>query len=129
MSFELTKSTQFKVNEIVLVTKAGPIEISSMFEEINIFDSLFLPVMSGNILINDSVGLSGKLLFDGSESILIDVSKDVNSEIGHFKKSFRIYKQSARTNSNLTNESYVLHFFLFVRLECIRQRSLLDLLY
>ena len=110
MSFNVTKSTQFKVNEIVLVTKAGPIEISSIFEEINIFDSLFLPVMSGNILINDSVGLSGKLLFDGSESILIDVSKDVNSEIGHFKKAFRIYKQSARTNSNLTNESYVLHF-------------------
>jgi hypothetical protein len=91
MSFEIKKSTQFKVSELVIVTKAGPLDISKLYEEINIFDSLFLPVMSGNILINDSLGLSGKLLFDGSESILIDVSKDVDSEIGHFKKAFRIY--------------------------------------
>jgi hypothetical protein len=76
MTLEVKKSTQFKINEIVILTKAGPIDISGIFEEINIFDSLMMPVMSGNILIKDSVGLSGKLIFDGSESILIDIVKD-----------------------------------------------------
>jgi hypothetical protein len=111
MSFGVRDSTQFKINEIVIVTKAGNIDISAMYEEINIFDSLFMPVMSGKILIKDSVGLSGKLIFDGSESILIDIVKsEDNPDIANFKKAFRIYKQSDRTNDGLNSESYILHF-------------------
>ena len=110
MSFNVTKSTQFKVNEIVLVTKAGPIEISTMFEEINIFDSLFLPVINGNIVIRDSIGLSGKLLFDGSESLLIDIKKSEKSDIAEYKKAFRIYKQGDRQNDGLNSEIFTLHF-------------------
>jgi hypothetical protein len=110
MSLEVGKSTQFKVNELVVVTKAGNIDVSLIYEELNIFDSMFTPVMNGNILIKDSIGLSGKLLFDGSESLLIDISKDENSDIGNFHKAFRIYKQSDRKNEGLNSESYLLHF-------------------
>jgi len=110
MSFSAKKSTQFIVNELVLVTKAGPIDIASIYEEINIFDSLFTPVMSGNILVRDSVGLSGRLLFDGSESILIDISKSAGSDIANFHKAFRIYKQSDRKAESLSNELFVLNF-------------------
>jgi hypothetical protein len=110
MSLSMSKSTQFKINELVIVTKAGPIDISVIYEEINIYDSLFLPVMSGNILIRDAAGLSGSLLFDGSESILIDIAKDSNSDIGSFRKAFRIYKQSTRKNEGLNSELYTLHF-------------------
>ena len=110
MSLSVNKSTQFKINELSIVTKGGPIDISVIYEEINLYDSLFLPVMSGNILINDSVGLSTSLLFDGSESILIDITKDQNSEIASFKKAFRIYKQTDRKLDGLNNEKYILHF-------------------
>jgi hypothetical protein len=110
MSLSMSKSTQFKINELVIVTKGGPIDISVIYEEINIFDSLFLPVMSGNILIRDAAGLSGSLLFDGSESILIDIAKDSNSDVASFKKAFRIYKQSTRKNDGLNSELYLLHF-------------------
>ena len=79
MSIEIQKSTQFKINELVVVSKGGPIDISNIYEEINIFDSLFSPVISGSVLIRDSIGLSGRLIFDGSESILIDITKDENS--------------------------------------------------
>ena len=109
MDFQIQKSTQFKINELVLVTKGGAIDITPIFEEISIFDSLLMPVMSGNILISDSLALSNKLSFDGSESILIDISKDANSDIANFKKAFRIYKQSDRKTEGL-NEKYVLHF-------------------
>ena len=109
-SLKIKKSTEFKVNELTLVTKAGSIDITSIFEEINIYDSMFLPVISGTIMIRDSVGLSGKLLFDGSESILMDISKDANSDIAKFKKAFRIYKQSDRINQNQNSETFVLHF-------------------
>jgi hypothetical protein len=110
MSFSVKDSQQFKINELVLVTKNGKIDISAIYEEISIYDTLFMPVMSGKILIRDSIGLSGKLLFDGSESILIDIVKDENSSIASFRKSFRVYKQSDRTNTNMNNEVYTLSF-------------------
>jgi len=39
MSLSMGKSTQFKINELTIVTKGGPIDISVIYEEINIFDS------------------------------------------------------------------------------------------
>jgi len=110
MTLEVKKSTQFEIRELTLVVKGGSIDIISIFEEINLYDSLFLPVMSGNILIKDAIGLSGKLLFDGSEVLLVDIAKNVDSDIASFKKAFRVYKQSSRQNEGLNSETYVLHF-------------------
>ena len=110
MTFEIKKSTQFHINELILVTKGGNIDISGIYEELNIFDSLLTPVMTGNILIKDANGLSTKLIFDGSESLLIDISKDKNSDIAKFKKAFRIYKQSDRKNESQTVETFILEF-------------------
>jgi len=110
MDLNVRESNQFKIKELTLVTKAGPIDISSIFVEINIYDSLLLPVINGSIAILDSVGLSSKLIFDGSEAILINIAKDAESDIGEFKRSFRIYKQSSRQQENQTTESYTLHF-------------------
>ena len=107
---QIGHSTQFSVNELVVVTKAGKIDITSIFEEINIFDSIFLPVMNGSVLIKDAIGLSGKLFFDGSESLLVDISKDSNSDIASFKKAFRIIKQGERVSEKTSSEMYVLHF-------------------
>lgn len=106
---DINNSNQFKVNELIIVTKAGKIDITALYEEINIFDSILMPVISGNILVRDAVGLSSILLFDGSESVLMNISK-FNDETATFKKAFRIYKQSDRTNINQNSEMYVLHF-------------------
>jgi len=107
---KMLKSTQFEIIELVLVTKGGKIDIANICEEINIYDTLFLPVMSGNLVIGDSVGLSSKLLFDGSEAVLIHIKKDKNSEILDFKRAFRIYKQSDRSIVKPGLEKYILHF-------------------
>jgi hypothetical protein len=110
MSLNLLKSTQFFLDELVIVTKGGKIDIKNIYGEINIFDTMFLSVMSGNIVINDAIGLSSKLLFDGSESLLITIKKDKDSDILTFKKAFRIYKQTERQSINPGLESYILHF-------------------
>lgn len=110
MNLELGDASQYKVKEILLITKAGTLDISSLYAEINLFDSIFMPVVTGNILIIDTQSLSSRLLFDGSESILIHLGKDSNSDIAEYKRSFRIYKQSDRTNQNQNTESYTLHF-------------------
>lgn len=109
MSFEVRQSTDFRLKELNLITKGGVFDIKQIYEEINIFDSLFNPCMSGNILIRDALNLSEKLLFDGTEILAISIGKS-EDEIT-FKKSFRIYKQTDRRVVNQTSELYILHFF------------------
>lgn len=106
----LTDSQQYHINELAIVTKVNKIDISGVFKELNIFDSMFMPVMSGNLFITDSLGLSSKLMFDGSEVLLVDISKTEDSEVGRLKKAFRIYKQTDRTSNSERSENYVLNF-------------------
>jgi hypothetical protein len=109
-SLSINNSSQYKIDEVVLVTKTGRIDVSQIFTEINIFDSVMMPVMSGNIMIRDSLNLSGQLFFDGSEALLISIKKDSKSEIGSFKKAFRIYKQTNRVADGPATVKYLLHF-------------------
>ena len=106
----LKDSQQFHINELVIVSKAGKTDISAMYKEMSLYDSMFMPVMSGDIVVSDALGLSSKLMFDGSESILIDISKTEDSDVASFKKAFRIYKQSNRRSNTERSETYVLNF-------------------
>jgi hypothetical protein len=108
MTTTLQDSLQFRIKQVSIISKGGNIDISAVYDEINIYDSLFMPMMSGNILITDAVGLSKSLRFDGSEVILIDIEK--SSGFLPFTKSFRIYKQTDRKNVNQSTEKYILHF-------------------
>ena len=110
MSLTVSKSTDYKINELAIVSKNGKIDISKIFIELSIFDSIYMPVMSGNVLIKDSVGMASKLLFDGSEVILIDIQKDEEGTIGNLKKAFRVYKQTDRSADGESSETYILNF-------------------
>ena len=120
---EVRQSTQFVIKDLKIVSKVGEIDISGIFEEINIFDSIFNPCITGNILIKDSIGLSHILSFDGSEILKLDIGKDEDSV--KMKRAFRIYKQSDRKNLNQTSEVYVLHFvsdeFIFSEQQKVNQ--------
>jgi len=109
----IAQSTQFAIKNLSIVSFDETIryDVRGLYEEINIFDNLMFPVMSGNILITDALGLSNKLKFDGSEYIDIEIVKDINfSNVMSIKKKFLIYKQSDRKQINQTSEMYILHF-------------------
>jgi len=109
----IVQSTQFVINELKIYTKnisVPSIDVRFIYEEINLFDSIFTPCLSGNIVIRDALGLSDMFLFDGSETIYIKISKDVESDEAIIEKTFRIYKQTNRTNTNMASEVYTLHF-------------------
>ena len=110
MSINLSQSTQFKIKNLTLITKLGNINITSIYQEINIYDSMFMPCMRGEILIQDAIGLSSKLLLDGSEYLSMEISKGEESGATTFKKTFRVYKQSGRENLNQNSEIYLLYF-------------------
>lgn len=101
-------TAQFKIKKLAIVSKIGPIDVSGLFEELNIYDCVFTPCITGNILIKDSIGLTNKLAFDGSEVLVVEMGK--TEQDATFTKSFRIYKQSERKSINLTSEVYLLHF-------------------
>lgn len=104
----ITETTQFTVKKLTIVSKIGEIDITGIFEELNIYDSILYPNINGKILIRDSIGLSDKLSFDGSETIIIEMSK--TSERSVYRKSFRIYKQGTRSSNNMSSENYILYF-------------------
>lgn len=108
MTIEISQSTDFEIKELSIVTKIAGIDLRGVYQEINIFDSVFNPCMSGSILIHDAVGMSNQFLFDGTEMLVMKISKS-NDEIV-LSKVFRIYKQSDRRIVNQNSESYVLHF-------------------
>ena len=111
MELTINQTTQFEINELSIITKFGVFDITSIFEELNIFDSVLMPCMSGNIMISDSIGLTQQLKFDGSEYIRVDISKsEDNTSVLSIKKTFRVYKQSNRTNINQSSENYILSF-------------------
>jgi hypothetical protein len=114
MSLNLTQATQFKIRDLTLITKLGSVNITGIYQEINIYDSMFMPCVRGDILIQDAMGLSNRLLLDGSEYISMEITKGEesggNSEATTFKRIFRIYKLSGRENVNQNSEMYILYF-------------------
>jgi hypothetical protein len=108
MNLSLTHSTQYVIKGLSLSTKSGSFDIKGLFQEINLFDSLLTPCMSGTIVIQDSSNMSSNFLFDGTEFIKMQISKN-EDEIA-FQKVFRVFKQSERKSLNQNSEVYKLHF-------------------
>ena len=109
----ILQSTQFDIQTLAITTRDGRLgfDVRAIFEELNIFDNLLMPCMSGNIVIRDARGLASKLQFDGSEYIEIKIAKDLhNPESMFFKKRFVIYQLTDRKELNQKSEIYTLHF-------------------
>ncbi len=104
----ISNANDFTINELLLITKVGSIDVRNMYEEINIFDGLFVPARSGNIVIRDAQGLIDNFVFDGTEFIKINIGK--TKELMVLERKFRIYKVTDRKNANETSETYILHF-------------------
>jgi hypothetical protein len=102
-------TTGFEIISLDIVLKNGQeISLKGLYQEINLYDSVFSHCLTGNILITDSVGLINNLQFDGQEGILIKIGKTREEII--FQQSYRIYKLSNRKTINQNSEMYVLHF-------------------
>ena len=106
----LIESTQFHIKEVSINAKGGPpFNIINLIEEISLYDNLFMPVLSGHILISDTSRLIDKItLID--DVIQIHITKMIDDEFASFKKAFRIYSITDRKNINNTSEAYIIHF-------------------
>lgn len=105
------EATKFRVKKLYITTERGDVDITNIFEELNIFDNMFLPCMSGNIIIRDAINLIENLKIDGNEEIVIELDKgDQMPEDFKFKKKFKLQKIKDKTNASHTAAVYILHF-------------------
>ena len=105
----LTESTQFHIKEVTIETSGGSLPIVDMVEEIHFFDNLFLPVLSGQVLVTDTRKLHERIILE-KDVIKFHITKLVDDTFNAFKKAFRIYHISERRNINNTSEGYIIHF-------------------
>jgi len=107
---DVSKSSQFKVKKLSIVSNAGTFDITALFEEISFFDTILFPAASGNIVLVDSKNLSSKIDFKSCFLRVVISKGDESDGPTILKKTFRIYKQSNRIIRNQTTEAYVLNF-------------------
>jgi hypothetical protein len=105
---KLTQSTDYTIKELSIVAGGEKIDVSGLFEEINLYDNILTPVRSGNIIIRDAVNLSRLLKLDGTEFLIFIAEKAEN--FLPFSGLYKIYKQTNRSTNNSNSETYVLHF-------------------
>jgi hypothetical protein len=126
----ISQSTQIVIEKLLIHDKEETLklDIKGLFEEINVFDSILFPCMSGNIVLRDAVGLSTKLNFDGNQYITLEMSKDTEYDYAFERfnqRRFVIWKQTDRKEINQSSEMYTLHFvseeFLLSAQKKIRQ--------
>lgn len=115
MSNYPSQTTDFRVRHFFIkIPQTNTVyDLTGVFQELNLYDSLFMPCMSGNVLIADSLDLRGKLNIDGDEEISIYLDKrDVVSggNALEYRKKFVIYKVSNVQRHNMSTKSYILHF-------------------
>lgn len=102
-------ATDYRLVAASIVTSTGKvIDIRMICDEINIYEDILSPVMTGNLVLHDSNDLINQAPITGFEYVSLEFEKPSSSQ--KYSKVFRIYKLSDRQRINAQHESYILHF-------------------
>lgn len=82
-----------------------------MFSELNIFEDIFSPTLSGMITIIDTQGILQELPLEGAETIQVEFNTPQVSEDQKVNLTFVVYKITDRVIVNTHKQVYNLHFF------------------
>jgi hypothetical protein len=102
--------SQFEVKTMAIFSpnKNISVDVSSIYEELNIYDSVLFNTISGNIFIADAIGSLKGFDFDGSEYLKIELSKE--GELYPYNGVFKIYSQGDKKMLSLGSTRYRLNF-------------------
>jgi hypothetical protein len=85
------------------------VDLQPLMLELSYFEDIFSNVVSGQVVINDALGMIENLEIHGNEYVRMAFAKDGSKLI--IDKIFRVYKISSRTKTSSPNdEVYVIHF-------------------
>lgn len=98
----------YDITAVELISStASPVNIKFMVHDLNIYESVFNNVVSGDMILWDSVNLLSEKSLHGNEYLMIRFSKN---DLEPIEKYFRIYKISNVKMRNLTTMEYTIHF-------------------
>lgn len=100
----------FVLRGVEIIASTGKIiDIYATMMEMNIFEDIYSPTLSGDFLMNDSSDIVSVLPMQGFEFIRISFSKPGLKDI---EKTFRIYKIEAgpKNDQNQANQTYMIRF-------------------
>jgi hypothetical protein len=107
----LVLADQFSLDEIYLITSNGKTNLKNMFIEVSFYEDIFKGIMSGNVLITDSISLIDRLAMTGFDYLKLKFKKSTKVTDQYVtEKYFRIYRVSERILNNNSTETYTLHF-------------------
>jgi hypothetical protein len=104
----IKQSTQFSVKKITFFTDFYSFDLTGVYQEINLYDNMFFPCMTGNIVIGDSAGIASSLILNGSEYITFVMSKD--DGYLEYERTFKVYSVTDRQSINQTSQAYIINF-------------------
>lgn len=98
------------VNNVTLISHLGEaVDLTAIFTQVELFESIFSPTLSGNIIINDSTNLIKNLPIIGQEKLEISFASPLFKE-EPVVLSFNIYKIDNRVRVNERSQIYSLDF-------------------
>lgn len=105
----LLASSDYKLTGIFLLTSTGnAIDLSGVMLELNIFEDIFSPTVTGDVLIGEGGDIISSFQIHGNEFISVNIDKP---SLGMpIKKVFRVYKVSDRAFGPNALQNYRIHF-------------------
>jgi len=107
MSEDILNSYSYKLNKLILYTSGGDvINVRKMFLELNLYEDLFSPCMTGTLTLADAQDLLSNFRFHGNEFLELELDKP--SMDAPIKKIFRIYK-IANKSADINLQNYTMY--------------------
>ncbi len=112
-TYQVTQTTQYRIKKLILITEAGDFELAAAFEELNIYDNIFTPCMSGSIVVRDALNFTDHFVLDGKEKIhiLIDKGDEFPDPAFTFERIFKVYGITSFYNHNFTSKFFKIQFY------------------
>ena len=102
------------IERVEIVSSAGRgVEVTNMVAEIQIFEDIFSPCVTGTVTITDSIDLVNVFPFIGEEKIILKIRTPAipdKMKESRIDQQFYIYKMSDRKVLGDKNVFYILHF-------------------
>ena len=102
----------YNLKQLSLITplQNGGVDLLTFMIELNLFEDIYSSTISGEVVLQDSLGLISKYLLNGTEFIQVQLQKTSNDS-KYISRNYRVYKISKRAISDSNQyEVYVLNF-------------------
>lgn len=119
MSEDLTHAGQYNIDAIEILQPGGlAIDIRDQVDLITIYEDIFSPFMSGNMVCIDAVDLPSLFLNSGADLLHLRLSTPTIDKAEWIDRYFHIYRLADRVEVNDRTQSYIYYF--------VSQESLVD---